>query len=594
MCYSTKSKISWKVVAVNSLLNSKNSIVRPHDQTKVLIQMTYDIPSTAVRRKFNLLRSVDESVSQTIRRLAANIEQAAKKKNKRRDKQNNKIDSPVQPEPIVIQLFDENNQVIDETQLNKQAWLSCRRLVINEQSYQVEYNAPALIKFRFPEIIMSNAITTAVVELDYGDPEHSLFNWYVADELKTEETDELEETIDDAQWIHVHTGPFCIFRDEHVNKFVRLACLPRNSSARTGMQAVHTSKTRIIPCPSDLPMNTRHQLTQDYLPIDSNSLRVVSYNILANGYAASTGAAEIMYPYCPEDHLNHDYRKPLLLKEILGYHADLIFLQECDTRFYERELSTVLKLHGYSGDLKIKSESVQEGEAIFYRNERFSAINTHHIRLGEHLRTSPHMERIRQCTSLVPNVNANLLERNTVLQVLALQPKGQLNEIFLMCNTHLHYHPQADIVRCFQSVIASEHIKEVKDFYEQQNKNVSIIWCGDFNSNTTSLAFHLLFSGALLRDPNHRGYTEGYVRIIEDFDYKLPLELSTYSNYSYTNYMVSFHAVIDHIFFETKKFKFHRCIPMPTDAEVTEFTALPSCKIPSDHLAIVMDLEMIK
>ena len=85
-----------------------------------------------------------------------------------------------------------------------------------------------------------------------------------------------------------------------------------------------------------------------------------------------------------------------------------------------------------------------------------------------------------------------------------------------------------------------------------------------------------------------------YVRIIKDFDYKLPLELSTYSNYAYTNYMVSFHAVIEHIFFETKKFKFQRCIPMPTDAEVTEFTALPSCKIPSDHLALVMDLEMIK
>ena len=85
-----------------------------------------------------------------------------------------------------------------------------------------------------------------------------------------------------------------------------------------------------------------------------------------------------------------------------------------------------------------------------------------------------------------------------------------------------------------------------------------------------------------------------YVKIVKDFDYELPLELSTYSNYSYTNYMVAFHAVIDHIFFETKKFKFQRCIPMPTDAEVTEFTALPSCKIPSDHLALVMDLEMIK
>jgi 2',5'-phosphodiesterase len=58
--------------------------------------------------------------------------------------------------------------------------------------------------------------------------------------------------------------------------------------------------------------------------------------------------------------------------------------------------------------------------------------------------------------------------------------------------------------------------------------------------------------------------------------------------------MLRFHAVIDHIFFDGKKFQFQRAIPMPTHEEVTEFTALPSCKIPSDHLAVVVELEMIK
>ncbi|UJR13564.1 hypothetical protein I4U23_000577 [Adineta vaga] len=444
------------------------------DSTKILIQMTYEIPSSTVRRKFNLLRSVDESVSQTIRRLTANIEQAAKKKNRKRDKKQTTNNSPAELEPIVVQLFDSNNQLIDENRPNKQAWLDCRRLVINEQSFNVEYNAPAVIKFRFPEIIMTNAITTAIVDLDYGDREHSLFNWYVADGIKTQETEDMDETTDDTQWIHVHTGPFCIFRDEHVNKFVRLACLPRNSSLREGMQAVHISKTRIIPCPVNLPMNTRHQLTQDYLPIDSNLLRVVSYNILADGYASSTGAREIIYPYCPQDYLEFDYRKPLLFREILGYHADLILLQECDTKLYERDFSSIMNAHGYSGDFKIKSQNVQEGEAIFYRKDRFSPINTHSIRLGEYLRDSPHMEHIRQRSVLVADINTHLLERNTVLQVLALQPQGQSNEVLLICNTHLYYHPRADIVRCFQTVIANEHIKEVKELYEQQVIRISI------------------------------------------------------------------------------------------------------------------------
>jgi mRNA deadenylase 3'-5' endonuclease subunit Ccr4 len=84
-----------------------------------------------------------------------------------------------------------------------------------------------------------------------------------------------------------------------------------------------------------------------------------------------------------------------------------------------------------------------------------------------------------------------------------------------------------------------------------------------------------------------------YAKLVEDFDYKTSIQLGTYSNYAYTNYMLNYHGVIDHIFFDAKKFRFERCIPMPTHEEVTEFAALPSCTIPSDHLAVVVDLEMI-
>ncbi|CAF4141725.1 unnamed protein product, partial [Rotaria sordida] len=52
------------------------------DSTKILIQMVYEIPSTKIRRQFNLLRSVDESLSQTIHRLKFNIERAIIKENK--------------------------------------------------------------------------------------------------------------------------------------------------------------------------------------------------------------------------------------------------------------------------------------------------------------------------------------------------------------------------------------------------------------------------------------------------------------------------------------------------------------------------------
>ena len=58
--------------------------------------------------------------------------------------------------------------------------------------------------------------------------------------------------------------------------------------------------------------------------------------------------------------------------------------------------------------------------------------------------------------------------------------------------------------------------------------------------------------------------------------------------------MSNFHDVIDYIFFDEEKFQFQRSIPMPTDEQIKEFIALPSSKMPSDHLAIVMELQLIQ
>ena len=84
-----------------------------------------------------------------------------------------------------------------------------------------------------------------------------------------------------------------------------------------------------------------------------------------------------------------------------------------------------------------------------------------------------------------------------------------------------------------------------------------------------------------------------YAALIKDFDYKSSIALNTYVDYAYTNYMFAYCGVIDHIFFDQTTLKFSRSIPMPTHEEVTRFTALPSQIIPSDHLAVVVDLEML-
>lgn len=48
------------------------------------------------------------------------------------------------------------------------------------------------------------------------------------------------------------------------------------------------------------------------------SLRIFSYNILADMYADSDFSRDYLYPYCSPVALDIDYREQLLLKEISG------------------------------------------------------------------------------------------------------------------------------------------------------------------------------------------------------------------------------------------------------------------------------------
>ncbi|CAF2746487.1 unnamed protein product [Rotaria sp. Silwood2] len=146
-------KKSYRTTKLNLFMASNNRtcfVFDKDESTKILIQMVYEIPSTRKRRQFSLLRSVDESLSQTINRLKANIERALikeNKSNKRLKKQETNIGKNNEKESIIVKLTDKNNKLIDENETNKQAWINCQTLLINQQSYHVEYNAPGLILF---------------------------------------------------------------------------------------------------------------------------------------------------------------------------------------------------------------------------------------------------------------------------------------------------------------------------------------------------------------------------------------------------------------------------------------------------------------
>jgi 2',5'-phosphodiesterase len=73
---------------------------------------------------------------------------------------------------------------------------------------------------------------------------------------------------------------------------------------------------------------------------------VVTYNILADQYAATDAAKNVIFAHCPPQYLDPAYRRPLVLAELLGFNADVVCLQEVDEKMFSACLTPQLAQEG--------------------------------------------------------------------------------------------------------------------------------------------------------------------------------------------------------------------------------------------------------
>uniref|UniRef100_A0A663M7G8 Phosphodiesterase 12 n=1 Tax=Athene cunicularia TaxID=194338 RepID=A0A663M7G8_ATHCN len=195
----------------------------------------------------------------------------------------------------------------------------------------------------------------------------------------------------------------------------------------------------------------------------------VSYNILADTYAQTEFSRTVLYPYCAPYALELDYRQNLLKKELAGYSADLVCLQEVDKSVFVDSLAPALDAFGLEGLFKIK-EKQHEGLATFYRRDKFSLLSQHDIAFSEALLSDPlHKELVLQSTS---------------------DPSRKI----CVANTHLYWHPKGGNIRLIQIAVALSHIKHIAcDLYP----GIPVIFCGDFNSTPSSGTYSFISSGGI-------------------------------------------------------------------------------------------------
>jgi 2',5'-phosphodiesterase len=357
---------------------------------------------------------------------------------------------------------------------------------------------------------------------------------------------------------------------------------------------------------------------------DERDYRIITYNILAEPYALSDFAVNHIYPYCDPKHLETEYRMQRVLEELVAADADIIALQECDSKSFSLFLEPALRLRGFVGRYTNKSGGVSEGCALFIKSSRLTVIEYVDVPVKDILRNAEYMRYIYSRRPDLQDVLGGKL--GTIGQVVVCRDVHRPHRVLVLGNTHLFYHPNAGYVRLLQTSVILSAMSALKakwgscaDGASAEGANASAIFMGDLNSTSETAAIEYLERGYIGSDhpvwltvndfrwgqrmeghpdddKDAVGATEDEVVDLSSAADLLPclshsLNLTSAAGYPpYTNFTSTFKDVLDYIFIPRDDFEAVRVAPFPSFDQLSQHTALPSIVFPSDHIAVVVDI----
>uniref|UniRef100_W6NEA0 Endonuclease exonuclease phosphatase domain containing protein n=1 Tax=Haemonchus contortus TaxID=6289 RepID=W6NEA0_HAECO len=330
----------------------------------------------------------------------------------------------------------------------------------------------------------------------------------------------------------------------------------------------------------------------------SESVRVVSYNILADLYLDLSGPEEsLFFPYCPKQYQMYEYRCPLLLKELSSYDMDLCFLQEVDNRMQMRYLSALFDSMGMEMCFAKKQKEVTEGSIVAFRRERFELLFAECFGLATLLENGCYDD----INSVLNTSNASLeifSTRPTTIQVVVL--RDRLTKNVVICgNTHLHHNPMHEHLKVFQAIVAVRQLDITRQYYATlyPDDAIRLLFAGDFNSTPDGPVYELISTGKLSKSSECWRLDEDMVAsdlVLLPSGSRLVNQTGTDVT-NYTRYRGSgggergFAGCLDYIWTDSTT-GLHRIAPRPALELLNKYGALPSKIAPSDHIPLICEL----
>lgn len=337
------------------------------------------------------------------------------------------------------------------------------------------------------------------------------------------------------------------------------------------------------------------------------------------------------------------YRRPIILQEILDYKPDIACVQEMDILGFDLLFQPAMNEFGFDALYTNKAGRVNEGSSIFWRREKYQRIAQHELEMKKLFPIECDKDSIHQAALgpeleplllSSPNLCEALQRVGTIAQMVILAPTGDpetwgTQRPLCVLNTHLFFHYAAPHVRTIHVWAMLEYAKRfISDTIKHHgdalgNIEPSLIFCGDLNSDINDGipgAVELLRSGVVPEnfwdwkfgksfswgDPGRsedesigdRQSNDGTSRTSSRREENKVCGIKLTSTFSlassddmkpeFTNYVKGYQGLLDYIWYDKQNLSVQKSILCPTAKELGGY--IPSRDFPSDHIPVVADL----
>ncbi|KAI6157986.1 Endonuclease/exonuclease/phosphatase [Pisolithus tinctorius] len=345
----------------------------------------------------------------------------------------------------------------------------------------------------------------------------------------------------------------------------------------------------------------------------TETFSVLCYNILCEKYAT-----EKLYGYTPSWALSWDYRKELILTEVMNYDADFLCLQEVDIAQYEDYFVKHLQAQDYEGIYYPKSryktmsdvERRQvDGCATFYKANKYQLVERQLIEFSTVAMQRPDFKKTDDMFNRV-------LGKDHIAVTCLFENKKTGTRV-IVANAHIHWDPNFRDVKLVQVALLVEEVEKIAAYFSKlpprppisfddqsspsrplptysDGTKIPTIICGDFNSIPSSGVWEFLSTGSVPPDhPDFMSHLYGKYTT-EGPRHKLNLK-SAYAaagEISLTNYTPRFQGVVDYIWYSASNLSVNAVLGETDKGYLEKVVGFPNAHFPSDHVCLVSEFRV--